>query len=733
MVTRTARCFFIAALTVFLVLHGGGQASAGLVDALDEVTKAMDEGGGDSEPAKEEAPAPAASPAASPAAAPVETKAPETGITTDTQEFPDGSRVITETDHGTGTTKTTVVNKDGSKDIVTTNRDGFVTDEQYEPAPEEPSASMYDPETGITTTSKKNPDGSRTVTKTDRDGNVIYEEIIPPRGKEPVFAKAYDPDTKTATVARKNPDGTRTVTRAHNWTDSSGAKHTLEADSDGNQSETVTAPDGTRTTTLWDNKGGETKAVRSPDGAETVTDTRGVVTRSQTGEEGITNTVVTDKRGNRYELASDNKGNIVSETEKRITPPDPGQEYFESVLGGRAGEWDELPGDVKGRYADPGTQTRISGERKALLDRQEADKKMAGLQSELDAAVASGDKKEIKRIETLMDGHHDATAQLYELTEEEKASMGKKQTVRDEVRSEIMQFAEHSMGGISAVDKAKRKIAQAEFNDSWGEASLRELTYTGAMTDEVEEDLYRQREIQLRADNEVIAAQQYLKREGLSPEQKEAAQDMLESSLMKRANASAAMNYDYGLMGLGAASDIALVGVGGAVGRGVGKLAGRGGAKIAPKIKPSSMTSAERQAIHDAKAQEQVARKWREGVPPEDGGESYLIQETEPVLEPRTNLSEAEQAKLFEPGRNLTPQELVDKAELLVQQRRAGQPVTEEWFPGMGEEAVTEGGTVIERGRPAPTPKGDTLIDRGDATVLTEGETVIDPGRPRNK
>ncbi|MEJ2229190.1 MAG: hypothetical protein P8Y67_13390 [Alphaproteobacteria bacterium] len=80
--------------------------------------------------------------------------APKTGVTTKSEQNPDGTRTVTKTDkHGKLLSKETV---------------------GKEPA----SASSTDPETGVTTKSVRNPDGSRTVTKTDAQGNILSREKV---------------------------------------------------------------------------------------------------------------------------------------------------------------------------------------------------------------------------------------------------------------------------------------------------------------------------------------------------------------------------------------------------------------------------------------------------------------------------------------------------------------------------------------------------------------------------
>ncbi|MCP3874275.1 MAG: hypothetical protein GY699_14110 [Desulfobacteraceae bacterium] len=82
---------------------------------------------------------------------------PQTGMTTESKENPDGSHIIRQLD-----------------------RNGNVISSRNEPGPGQrlPSASSYDPDTGITTSSQKNTDGTVTITQKDKQGKLFSQRDI---------------------------------------------------------------------------------------------------------------------------------------------------------------------------------------------------------------------------------------------------------------------------------------------------------------------------------------------------------------------------------------------------------------------------------------------------------------------------------------------------------------------------------------------------------------------------
>ncbi len=191
------KIIFMAFLVVSFLAWGPCECSAfgGLTGAMDKISKEID-GGESADSGKATKAQPTAPPAKQKQpprgkdASSVSSYDPKTGITTKSQENPDGSRTVTKTD-----------------------KDGNVISKKTQPPRGKgtSSASSYDRESRITTKSQGNPDGSRTVTKTDKDGNVISKKTQPPRGKGTPSASSYDPETGITTKSQGNPDGSRTV------------------------------------------------------------------------------------------------------------------------------------------------------------------------------------------------------------------------------------------------------------------------------------------------------------------------------------------------------------------------------------------------------------------------------------------------------------------------------------------------------------------------------------------
>ncbi len=114
-------------------------------------------------------------------------------------------------DPKTGVTTTSCGNRDGSRTVTRTDRNGKVIGSKVIPKKRLPSASSRDPRTGVTTTSRGNRNGSRTVTRTDRNGKVIGSKVIPKKSLP--SASSRDSCTGVTTTSRGNRDGSRTITR----------------------------------------------------------------------------------------------------------------------------------------------------------------------------------------------------------------------------------------------------------------------------------------------------------------------------------------------------------------------------------------------------------------------------------------------------------------------------------------------------------------------------------------
>lgn len=120
-------------------------------------------------------------------------------------------------------------NRDGSRTVTERDRNGNLVNQRVVAKPAKPakkprkqnlaSASSTDPASGVTVSVQQNRDGSRTVTETDRNGNVIRQRVEPkpvkkanaPRKPGRAWASAYDPATGTRITSMSNGNGTRTV------------------------------------------------------------------------------------------------------------------------------------------------------------------------------------------------------------------------------------------------------------------------------------------------------------------------------------------------------------------------------------------------------------------------------------------------------------------------------------------------------------------------------------------
>jgi len=353
---------------------------------------------------------------------------PDTGITTTSKKNPDGSCTVTKSDEDVNIIHEVTIPPSGSRATY---------------------VEAYDPKTGETTTVRRNPDGSCTVVKADKQGNVISEEVKAPRDQELAFAKLYDPETKITTTVRKNPDGFITVTRSQNWKDNDGTKHTLEVDSDGNQTKIIAHPDGTKTTTRWDAKGGETKVVTAKDGSETTIErtSDGHAIETTTRPDGTTTVVRKDHTGKVLETVKRDPGGKTVTTDSRGI-----------VTKTQATEDDKTEMEI--------TDTQLK-EEELQAKRKEALEKLAELQTEYFNAYNRDDQEEAQRIEKKMNDHAAKTRHLFDPTEAEK-----KKAEEDRIRAELAR-AEKELEEREKEIMRKREEADArvrEFEDEYWEA-----------------------------------------------------------------------------------------------------------------------------------------------------------------------------------------------------------------------------------------------------------------------
>ncbi|MBN3038069.1 MAG: hypothetical protein JW869_01470 [Candidatus Omnitrophica bacterium] len=541
-------------------------------------------------------------------------------ISSETLPYKDKMASASSYDPQARTTTTVRRNEDGSKTITQTDEDGFVlSEETISPEDEKATyASSYDRDAGITTTCRKNTDGTHDITHSkswqDSDGSDHVMEVDSAGNKTETITTAEG----VTTIKKTNPEGNSIATTRYD----DGTVRTVEQAPEGNIVETTTTAAGHTYRVAKDPQGNTTGSITQyNDGSSMMVDSEkgNKVEVSAVADDGTRTVVVTDKEGNQVITTVDEENNVISADEKWVTPPEAGERYYRNVLGGE--DWDSLPDSTKSQYGNSERslieknqmqalrdqqqlerqaqeeadrqwqlqqqqqleerlaqleqdemkraqklqeqQTARDERRKLELERLEAQTKASELQQQLDWAYNTGDQEEITRLENLMDEHHDQTAHLFEFTEDEKAQAERYQQVRDQVHQEISFMAE-SYGGTDARARVEREIEAASAKDSWGEASLRELSFTGMTVDMVDEDMVYQQGVKVRADNKVIAAQQYLQREDLTDQQRRAAEQILEVALMERENADSAIGYDKMIIAAGAGSDLLAAGVGSA-------------------------------------------------------------------------------------------------------------------------------------------------------------------------
>ncbi|MCG3176655.1 MAG: hypothetical protein MOGMAGMI_01613 [Candidatus Omnitrophica bacterium] len=466
-------------------------------------------------------------------------------------------------DPETGTTMTSVKNADGSRTVTKTDKDGNILAQETLPAPGKggASASAYDPKTGQTTTSTLNSDGSRSVVTKDKQGNVVSESNEPAPGQGQPFVSTTDPKTGVTTTVRGNPDGTRTVSESRTWKDKDGQQHTVVTDNRGNQTEIVREKDGTVRTTQWDREDRQVETIRAKDGSETVRsrsadgqivekttrkdgtvetvrkdDSGNVLRTTRTGKDGVVTvedefgvtserkprkdggyTVErTDAQGNKTFGIYEEGGKLVYDTEERKVPREPGQAYFENELGGKMGEWEDLPQSVKTQYANSEAQIKESiraellrqeqeeerriaemkqevfeedlrrrtEEKLAAIEREaeeakaaqaerarreelwtkrrEVDEKMREYDRKIYEAVSRGDTREAERLKIEADTLHDASVDLYDMTPEEQAAAERRQAVRDRITQRVgstaRSIADNEMQATEGLQELKEEV-----------------------------------------------------------------------------------------------------------------------------------------------------------------------------------------------------------------------------------------------------------------------------------
>ena len=751
----------------------------------------------------------------------------EPGGTVDLDKLPDGTWEVRQYD------------QDGNLVSVDPLSGQEKEEPQEAPAPaparrqrELPSASMTDPATGITTTSQGNPDGSRTVTKTDADGNVISEERMPARGEGLPSASSYDPKTGVTTTSQGNADGSRTVTKSEEVgpTPAPMGREGAPAGSAaptpatiGREGESQDPPPAAQPA-----QPGQPEPAAPVGGAEGGESILDEIDQQPAPSATAPSTPSASQEPPRESVLDDiEESDRAAAAERTMTPTQAGRAIEQAGREGRVeanpADWErdaaeglgaafgadspeeaaalaernrqaqdatsqprrdeQASGDLQRRLDDARVRADEEGrrERKEAADRaslerlrHNAEEDLRRYEESLDTKLKAEGRTNLTEQEFIeRQRREDRFLDLATATPEEQAEIDRNAEVRDRVIRTIRENADNDP------DMSPEEVAERLQNERMSDAATktwRDYTFSGKMVSEVREDIYRQREQGIENNNQVEAAQNFLRRRNISPEERATAEQYLAMQVTQRGHNAEAILYDGAVVTTGVAADVGTMAVGGTISRGVSKVMGyirgtppivlpsatppvapppavRPPATTAPRPIPSKpleqMTRAERQAYNDALGRHAVAEATaldaaaaRPGASAAtraqaaemnfaaEGGSSTIL--PPPAATGRAagqvaaeagseagqlsrNLAQNQIDDLFRPGANLTRDQLMQKTDLMLSGRvhPTYRPPTP---PGTLPQGAGDASTRLFPGRAA-------------AQVADETGTMINPGR----
>ncbi|MBI4358061.1 MAG: hypothetical protein HY584_02060, partial [Candidatus Omnitrophica bacterium] len=314
--------------------------------------------------------------------------------------------------------------------------------------------------------------------------------------------------------------------------------------------------------------------------------------------------------------------------------------------------------------------------------------------------------EERAEYDKLVDKH----AQLVQPTEEEAKDIQKHQEQRDKIYQQIRNGA-FQMGNLSP-EQVQERLDRAETADA-ATRTWRDFTFTGKMVTEVQDDIVRQRERGIFANNMIMSADLYLQNPNLTTEEREIAEGIRYQNLTARGAAADAISKDMAVVTLGVASDVGMLGVGRIVSKAVGAVGnairgGGGGGGGAPGTGGSGgaggsgaagteagqaagggagakpVSSATQDAIDAGKAAVGKYGSLDQAADDLIGAADDVVMPVEAaaanaevaaIKASANKLSPAEVEKLFEKGANLTPTQIIQKAEILAQREALKQAI----------------------------------------------------------
>lgn len=322
------------------------------------------------------------------------------------------------------------------------------------------------------------------------------------------------------------------------------------------------------------------------------------------------------------------------------------------------------------------TEARIKAKEKADREALDRRREQARRSYELYERAAEKDGAITDEEQTELDRRWGVWMNAEQLTPAEEAEVNRYTQVRNQVSDDISQIAS-GLGGTNAEDRAERRQTFDMANA--GTKTWRNATFTGQMVNQVAEDTFAQRERGIKAKNRYEAANIYLQQIGHTEEEIRIATEIRDTAYQTMGVAADAIAKNGGVVMLGTAADVGMLGlgrpvswvsgkitgavrgaitggteagaaaagstagteagVGAAAGRTAGTEAGTGGSTAAnaagraggeaagdaTQALSRADQQAVNQAVNDAKAQEAVSAGWRGGKELIDGGDSIVL------------------------------------------------------------------------------------------------------------
>ncbi|GEM_PF-2280742 len=525
------------------------------------------------------------------------------------------------TDPATGITTTSQGNADGSRTVTRTDADGNVLSQETMPPAGQglPSASAYDPATGITTTAQGNADGSHTVTQSRDSAPAVSSaeppaagSVEPPASSEPAPSSAEPaaaPAASSGTDSSAAPAEPAPVTDPADQADLSPTNPdvaTVESPAESILDD-VDQPTEPPESVLDDLEESPAASSAEPPAASSVeppaesilddieeSEARAAADRVRTPTQ-VGRDVEQAAREGRVDANPEDWERNAAAGMEAVMSADSPEEVAAAAERNRQFQ-DDMTAPRRDAAASEALQRRLAAarvraeeearrERLAEADRESLDRRrqnavddLRRYEDSLDRTLEAEGRTRLTEAELLEQQRRETRmVELMELTPEEATEVERQGEVHHQVVSEIARAAEN-YGGLSEEEVAAR-AQNANMADA-ATKTWRDYTFTGRMVSEVQPDMVNQREQGIRNNNQVLAAQNYLRRTDITPEQRRSAEQYLAMSVTQRGHNAEAILYDGAVVLLGAAADVGTMAAGGTISRGVSKIMGTEAAQV---------------------------------------------------------------------------------------------------------------------------------------------------------